>query len=203
MSANIKNDKRERLIDAAIEVFRDKGVQAARVSDIVTKAGVAQGTFYLYFNSKDAVFGQICEDFMLHYNNLFMRNADLLAKGGSKEEMIINGKAFLKLLLQSCQDNIAVAQLLFGEGVGPGGPYQQTYEKVLNYIIDLIKEYIAIGIKKNIVDVEDPELAAVMIFGLFQRSMFYYLLIKKEKNPNLDELERKMSNFIIKGLSIQ
>ncbi|WP_438824657.1 TetR/AcrR family transcriptional regulator, partial [Bacillus sp. JJ1521] len=54
-------DKRERIIQAAIDVFSDKGIEKATVSEIVKKAGIAQGTFYLYFTSKLAVMPAIAE----------------------------------------------------------------------------------------------------------------------------------------------
>ncbi|MDN4606492.1 TetR family transcriptional regulator [Sporosarcina highlanderae] len=54
-------DKRERIIQAAIDVFSDKGIEKATISEIVKKAGIAQGTFYLYFNSKLAVMPDIAE----------------------------------------------------------------------------------------------------------------------------------------------
>ena len=40
-------DKRAAIIDAAIAVFAEKGVEKATVSDIVKRAGIAQGTYYL------------------------------------------------------------------------------------------------------------------------------------------------------------
>ena len=45
--------RRQELIDAAVAVFSAKGVAAASVDDIVRAAGVAKGTFYLYFATKD------------------------------------------------------------------------------------------------------------------------------------------------------
>jgi AcrR family transcriptional regulator len=45
--------RRQALIDAAVAVFSAKGVAAASVDDIVRAAGVAKGTFYLYFPTKD------------------------------------------------------------------------------------------------------------------------------------------------------
>lgn len=54
-------NKREKIIHAAIEVFRDKGIEKTKISDIVTVAGIAQGTFYLYFPSKLAVMPAIAE----------------------------------------------------------------------------------------------------------------------------------------------
>lgn len=54
-------DKRERIIQAAIDVFSDKGIEKTTISEIVKKAGIAQGTFYLYFPSKLAVMPAIAE----------------------------------------------------------------------------------------------------------------------------------------------
>jgi AcrR family transcriptional regulator len=44
------------LVDAAREVFETKGYVEARVADIAAAAGVGHGTFYTYFDSKEAVF---------------------------------------------------------------------------------------------------------------------------------------------------
>lgn len=46
---------RERLAEAALEVFRRDGVAAARVDDIAQLAGVSRATFYFHFPSKDDV----------------------------------------------------------------------------------------------------------------------------------------------------
>jgi TetR/AcrR family fatty acid metabolism transcriptional regulator len=46
-------DKRERILDAAVRVFARKGFHATRVSEVAKAAGVADGTIYLYFESKD------------------------------------------------------------------------------------------------------------------------------------------------------
>ena len=54
-------DKRDRIIFAAMEVFREKGLEKAKVSDIVKKAGIAQGTFYLYFPSRLSVMPYIAQ----------------------------------------------------------------------------------------------------------------------------------------------
>ena len=49
-------NKRERIIDAAIEVFCASGYDAASMADVAIKAGVGKGTLYLYFDSKDSLF---------------------------------------------------------------------------------------------------------------------------------------------------
>ena len=48
-------DKPQQIIDAAIRVFASKGFYNSRVSDIAKEAGIAAGTIYLYFKTKDEI----------------------------------------------------------------------------------------------------------------------------------------------------
>ncbi len=50
-----ETERRQQILAAARAVFNEKGYEDATVSDIVKRAGVAQGTFYLYFPSKKRV----------------------------------------------------------------------------------------------------------------------------------------------------
>ena len=59
-----REDKRRRIIDAAVEVFAAKGFFGARVSEIAEAAGVADGTIYLYFKSKDDILISLFEEKM-------------------------------------------------------------------------------------------------------------------------------------------
>lgn len=52
---------RQALLDAAEKVFGEIGYYEASVTDIVRAAGVAQGTFYLYFSSKKEIFSSVLE----------------------------------------------------------------------------------------------------------------------------------------------
>ncbi|MBJ8106476.1 MULTISPECIES: TetR family transcriptional regulator [Bacillus cereus group] len=54
-------NKKEKIVYAAIDVFQEKGVEKTKISDIVKLAGIAQGTFYLYFPSKLSVMPAIAE----------------------------------------------------------------------------------------------------------------------------------------------
>ncbi|MDE3230174.1 MAG: TetR/AcrR family transcriptional regulator [Chloroflexota bacterium] len=53
---------RRRLLDAAEEVFGEMGYYEASVAEITRRAGVAQGTFYIYFHSKRETFVELVED---------------------------------------------------------------------------------------------------------------------------------------------
>ncbi|HJL15699.1 MAG TPA: TetR/AcrR family transcriptional regulator [Sandaracinaceae bacterium LLY-WYZ-13_1] len=60
-----KSQRRRELLLAARDTFVEKGFQAATVDDIVAKAGVARGTFYLYFDDKRDVFEALVDDFLM------------------------------------------------------------------------------------------------------------------------------------------
>ena len=57
-------DKRRRILDAAVRVFARKGYFSARVSDIAKKAGVADGTIYLYFRNKEDLLVRLFDEVM-------------------------------------------------------------------------------------------------------------------------------------------
>src|SRR4029077_8382820 len=55
-------DKRDRILQAAVKVFARNGFHATRVSEIAKAAGVADGTIYLYFKSKEELLISLFED---------------------------------------------------------------------------------------------------------------------------------------------
>lgn len=55
-------DKRDRILEAAVKVFARSGFHATRVSDVAKSAGVADGTIYLYFSSKEQLLVSLFED---------------------------------------------------------------------------------------------------------------------------------------------
>ncbi|UOO37472.1 TetR/AcrR family transcriptional regulator [Oscillospiraceae bacterium CM] len=55
----IKDERREQILSAALKVFAKKGFAASKISDIVAAAGVSHGLFYHYFKSKEDVFYEL------------------------------------------------------------------------------------------------------------------------------------------------
>ena len=53
--------RRQELMDASVAIFNRKGIARTTVSDITEAAGVAKGTFYLYFDSKEQLLGALKE----------------------------------------------------------------------------------------------------------------------------------------------
>jgi TetR/AcrR family fatty acid metabolism transcriptional regulator len=60
-------DKPQQIIDAAIRVFARKGYYNSRVSDIAREAGIAAGTIYLYFRTKDEILVTLFRDRMAEF----------------------------------------------------------------------------------------------------------------------------------------
>lgn len=53
------NDTRNRIFDVAMQLFNEKGFEGTQVSEIAEKAGIAKGTFFNYFPTKESLFGYI------------------------------------------------------------------------------------------------------------------------------------------------
>lgn len=60
-----KEARPQELLEAALEVFAEKGFNAARVEDIAERAGVSKGTVYLYFETKEEVFRSLVRENLL------------------------------------------------------------------------------------------------------------------------------------------
>ena len=52
-------DKKAKILDCGKELFSTQGFKDTSVADITKKAGIATGTFYLYYPSKDELFMEI------------------------------------------------------------------------------------------------------------------------------------------------
>ncbi|MFB4160005.1 TetR family transcriptional regulator [Geomicrobium sp. JSM 1781026] len=82
-------DKKERIVQAAIDVFKENGIERTKVSDIVKAAGIAQGTYYLYFSSKLSVMPAIAEELVNTLVKKLEKNVDKKGRFAKQLEDII------------------------------------------------------------------------------------------------------------------
>ncbi len=101
-----REEKRENIVDAAVEVFAEKGYRSARISDIARRAGVADGTIYLYFRNKEDLLLTICEEQMEEVRRALHAALDGL------EEPVARARAFARFHFQSLRNQPALAQVL-------------------------------------------------------------------------------------------
>lgn len=74
-----KKKKKEALFNTAYDLFTTKGINSTAISDIVEKAGVAKGTFYLYFKDKYDIKNKLIAH---KTNELFAAAGDALEESG-------------------------------------------------------------------------------------------------------------------------
>ena len=68
----VGDDKRTRLLEAALELFETRGFDAVAVPEIAAKAGVAVGTVYRYFETKEALVNALYRQWKTAYNDLVL-----------------------------------------------------------------------------------------------------------------------------------
>ncbi len=56
-----KEERPEEILDAALQLFTEKGFSATRMIDVAKQAGISKGTLYLYFESKEAIFTEVVQ----------------------------------------------------------------------------------------------------------------------------------------------
>src|SRR6266550_4260058 len=81
----ILSDKREAILRAAVKVFARTGFFNAKVADVAREAGIADGTVYLYFKSKDEILHSVFDRAM----------AEFIAEGKRELALIAEPKANL------------------------------------------------------------------------------------------------------------
>ncbi len=59
-----REQRKRELLDVALRVFGQRGYHQTRIANIIDAAGVARGTFYLYFESKNAIFHALLDDLL-------------------------------------------------------------------------------------------------------------------------------------------
>jgi AcrR family transcriptional regulator len=64
--SDLSEDRKNEILDAALEVFSEMGLGDASVDDVVRRSGLSKGTLYWYFKSKDRLIGALMKRFFAH-----------------------------------------------------------------------------------------------------------------------------------------
>lgn len=60
-----KAERPSEIVEAALDLFVERGFNATRLDDVAQRAGVSKGTVYLYFESKEALFRAVVQDIVV------------------------------------------------------------------------------------------------------------------------------------------
>jgi len=155
--------KRAELASAAARVFGERGVAGTAVSDIVRAAGVAQGTFYLYFDSKDDVLLAVAERFVADVGTAM--EASVSGSEVSAPERLRTLVAALSGLAAS-PANSSMAELLHRRE--NQALHDRLTEPLARRLFALVDEIVTQGVAEGSMHVPDPGSAAWFVLGGLQ-----------------------------------
>src|SRR5579859_2577292 len=155
-----RGDKRERILDAAVRVFASRGFHATRVSDVASAAGVADGTIYLYFKSKDALLVSLFESRVERLLTFLETELPRAARPSDKLKRIVEVQLGL---LEGERDLAEVVTVILRQSTKLMKEYAAPrFNAYLDVIARVVAEGQAAGdLRKDI----SPHLAARAIFG--------------------------------------
>lgn len=134
------------LAAAALAEFAEKGFAAARLEDIAARAGVAKGTVYLYFDSKDALFEEVLRQNVLPtIADVETRIADF---PGSSRDML--GMMLRVVYAQMRQPGMqAILRIVLTEGPRQPGLMAFYHREVVSKGMALMRRILARGIERG------------------------------------------------------
>ncbi len=180
---------KEKLFLAAKEIFSEKGFYETKISDIVEKAGVAQGTFYIYFKSKDDIFIELVKK--LHSD--LMKKLKVYSKVNIGFPTKIKG--FSRDFVTEVYKNKDIANIFFTQLSGSNEEFRKLFIQKINDLQNLLIEIIKESIPNT-----DASIVADLIIGFLRQTFLNYIFVK---NLNLEEVLEKIEkgiDIIIKGI---
>ncbi|WP_106766943.1 TetR family transcriptional regulator [Paenibacillus faecalis] len=189
---NLSDGKYDTILKAAIELFTEKGFDNTSISDIVKKAGVAQGTFYLYFSSKKALVPAIAD-------NLLTMTLDMIKKEtAGKEnfwailEVIINETFKItdsyKDIIVFCYSGLAIEHSM------------EKWEAIYSPYYDWLEDLLNKAIENNEItsDIHVKWTAKLLINLIENAAERFYIGLEQEES--LDVFKIGIYNFIKRSL---
>ncbi len=168
--------RKQAIVEAATTCFAGRGYHDTAISDIIEHAGIARGTFYLYFKGKEDVFRHILDEFIRHIGEQ-IKTIELAGKDSPAEQM----RANVARLVDAVLANPAPAKIVFNEAVGLNPEIDDKLRSFYDRLTGMIEKSLARGIALNIVRPIDPRLAATIIIGAFKEVMIQKTVFKNSR----------------------
>lgn len=201
VSAAASKDRRVELLSAAADVFVQKGFHEAKVSDVVAAAGVAQGTFYLYFKNKTDVLQQLiggcCQDIVLRITPDSAVETEIKTSEGLREQNL----AFLIDVFKLLETEHQAAQLILGSMAGADPIVDKTLSDFRAALVRIIKECLEEGIAGGYVRRLDPEIIAEGIVGMIYHIAFERFVRKRRLGTTIEQLAEEIIDFEMNGIA--
>ncbi len=186
-------DRRREILDAAVSVFGAKGLAGATVDDIARQAGVAKGTIYLYFDTKEHLLASLRERF----HETTIRRAERLLQQSDTEDWW----ALIDLLVEASIDFLLEHQetisIFRREGLSPEA--LEICAKTADRINGMLAAVIRSGIEAGTFKVVDPLVTAVLFHHALEGTVVEEVLYRR--NFGRDRLVKSTKELVRKVLA--
>jgi AcrR family transcriptional regulator len=170
-----KENKRERLLNAAIDLFTKKGFDQTSIGDITARAGVAKGTFYSFFEKKGDVLLYFVDREIVNSRNHIQNIISTKKTIFDQLELVIF--TYLKYIFRNKEFSRILAKERFDTIGTRRNKNELQLMKALAQLIDQAKK------RGEIMNTVESQCMADMIFAIYTTYVIYWLngFIKTKK----------------------
>ena len=189
-------EKRVRILDAALKVFATRGFYNAKVSEVAREAGVADGTIYLYFESKDALLIALFEDRM---QRIIARANDELAR--SEGSVLDKIRQAIALHLSLVVDDPDLAEFITVE-LRQSGKFIKEYDnpKFTEYL-RIFRDIILAGQEQGLIRrTVDARLVVRAIFGALDELLLTLSLTHRNRSVDINATVDGLCDIFFDGI---
>jgi AcrR family transcriptional regulator len=190
--------RRERLLEGALAAFLAGGYHGTHVADIIERAGIARGTFYLYFDSKRDVFAALVERMLAIFLEARPPEPEPpLVDRASAEAMLRNS---YRTVLRTFRENRGLCRLLFEEAVGVEQGFAERLDAHYDVWRDRVRDTLRLLVEAGVARADlDVEVVAVMVVGMVERLTRRYVLA--DEPPDMERLVDTLVVFELDGVT--
>ncbi len=192
-------EKRIRILDAALKIFASRGFYNAKVSEVAKEAGVADGTIYLYFESKDALLIALFEDRM---QRLIARANDEIAR--SEGTVLDKIRQAIALHLSLVVDDPDLAEFITVE-LRQSGKFIKEYDnpKFTEYL-RIFRDLILAGQEQGLIRrTVDARLVVRAIFGALDELLLTLSLTHRNRSVDINATVDGLCDIFFDGIRAQ
>ncbi|MGB9736155.1 MAG: TetR/AcrR family transcriptional regulator [bacterium] len=192
----LPEERRLTILNAAKEMFAIKGYHNTSISDIIKRADIARGTFYLYFKDKREIFDALFDQLLQKINNALKRVVIAPDQKPPLEQIKDNLERVFKLTM----DDPELARILFRHAPGLDSITDMKIELFYNKVASLIESALSLGVHMDIIKNCDLKLVSLFIMGGIKELMDK--LTQPGNNlPAIDTMINELIDFNLYGLS--